>query len=174
MSRTALLWPFSFPASLYKAPKCLGYTSFKLGLVKSCPSSKALFRFPLVQEAFFDYLISFIHSFNKCTLSYSSGPDSVPGTGHEQADMFPILVQSVEFSGLETLVVSLLLISSRYTASGDMGSIPGLRRSPGGGNGNPLQYSCLENSIDRGSRQAIVHQVAKSQTQLNMYAGISQ
>ena len=71
--------------------------------------------------------------------------------------MFPILVQSVEFSGLEALVVSLLLISSRYTASGDMGSIPSLGRSPGGVNGNPLQYSCLENSIDRGFCQAIVH-----------------
>ena len=35
--------------------------------------------------------------------------------------------------------------------AGDMGSIPGLGRSPGGGNGNPLQYSCLENPIDRGA-----------------------
>ena len=88
--------------------------------------------------------------------------------------MFPIVVQSVEFSGLETVVVSPLLISSRYMASRDMGSIPGLGRSPGGRNGNPLQYSCLENSIDRGSCRATVHWVTKSQTQLNMYAGISQ
>ena len=48
----------------------------------------------------------------------------------------------------------------------DMGSVPGLRRSPGGGHGNPLQYSCLENPMDRGSRRATVHGVAKSQTQL--------
>ena len=41
----------------------------------------------------------------------------------------------------------------------DMGSIPGSRRSPGEGNGNPLQYSCLENSTDRGAWQAIVHTV---------------
>ena len=47
---------------------------------------------------------------------------------------------------------------------GDPGSIPGLARSPGGGNGNPLQYSCLENSMDRGAWQAIVHGVAKSWT----------
>ena len=47
---------------------------------------------------------------------------------------------------------------------GDLGSIPGSGRSPGEGNGNPLQYSCLENSIDRGAFQAIVHGVAKSQT----------
>ena len=41
--------------------------------------------------------------------------------------------------------------------SGDMGLIPGLRRSPGGGNGNPLQYSSLENHMDRGAWQATVH-----------------
>ena len=46
----------------------------------------------------------------------------------------------------------------------DMGSIPGLGRSPGGENGNPLQYSCLENSMDRGTWQAIVHEVTKSWT----------
>ena len=39
----------------------------------------------------------------------------------------------------------------------DSGLIPGLRRSPGGGNGNPLQYSCLENSLDRGAWRATVH-----------------
>ena len=46
---------------------------------------------------------------------------------------------------------------------GDMGLIPGPRRSPGGGNGNPLQYSCLGNAMDRGPWQATVHGVAKSQ-----------
>ena len=45
----------------------------------------------------------------------------------------------------------------------DMGLIPGSRRSPGGGHGNPLQYSCLENSMDRGAWRATVHGVAKSQ-----------
>ena len=48
--------------------------------------------------------------------------------------------------------------------AGDPGLIPGLGRSPGEGNGNPLQYSCLENPMDRGAWQAIVHGVAKSQT----------
>jgi len=47
---------------------------------------------------------------------------------------------------------------------GDTGLIPGLGRSPGGGNGNPLQYSCLENCMDRGAWRAIVHGVAKSWT----------
>ena len=44
----------------------------------------------------------------------------------------------------------------------DVGSIPGLERSPGGGHGNPLQYSCLEDLMDRGVWWAIVHGVAKS------------
>ena len=47
---------------------------------------------------------------------------------------------------------------------GDLGLIPGLGRSPGEGNGNPLQYSCLENSMDGGAWWATVHRVAKSQT----------
>ena len=50
--------------------------------------------------------------------------------------------------------------------AGDIGSIPGLRRSPGEGNGYTLQYSCLENSMDRGAWRTIVHGVAKSETQL--------
>ena len=49
----------------------------------------------------------------------------------------------------------------------DAGSVPGLGRSPGGGHGNPLQYSCLENSMDRGARWGIVHGAAKSRTRLN-------
>ena len=53
--------------------------------------------------------------------------------------------------------------------TGDAGSVPGLGRSPGVGNGNPLQYSCLENSMDRGIWSATVHGVAKSQTQLSDY-----
>ena len=48
----------------------------------------------------------------------------------------------------------------------DMGSIPVLRRSPGEGNGSPLQNSCLENPMDTGAWQAAVHGVKKSQTQL--------
>jgi len=48
----------------------------------------------------------------------------------------------------------------------EAGLIPGLGRSPGGGCGNPLQYSCLENPTDRGAWLATVHRVAKSWTQL--------
>ena len=48
----------------------------------------------------------------------------------------------------------------------DVGLIPGSGRSPGEGNGNPVQYSCLENPMNRGAWWATVHRVAKSQTQL--------
>ena len=48
--------------------------------------------------------------------------------------------------------------------SGDMDSIPGLGRSPGEGNGYPLQYSCLENSMDRRAWQSSVHEVTKDRT----------
>ena len=51
--------------------------------------------------------------------------------------------------------------------AGDLGSTPGLGRSPGEGNGYPLQYSYLENFMDRGAWGATVHGVAKSQTQLS-------
>ena len=50
---------------------------------------------------------------------------------------------------------------------GDLGSIPESGRSPGEGNGYPLQYSCLKNSMDRGAWRATVHRVAKSWTQLS-------
>ena len=53
--------------------------------------------------------------------------------------------------------------------AGDLGSIPGLGRSPGEGNGNPLQYSCLENPMDGGTWWATVHGVAKSQTRLSNF-----
>ena len=55
----------------------------------------------------------------------------------------------------------------------DTGLIPGLGRSPGGGQGNPLQYSCLENPMDRGAWLARIHRVAKNESQLkglSMYA----
>ena len=54
--------------------------------------------------------------------------------------------------------------------TGDAGSIPGSGRSPGGGNGNPLQYSCLKNLTHRGVWQARIHGVAKSRTRLSTHA----
>ena len=61
------------------------------------------------------------------------------------------------------------MVKNLPAIAGDMGSIPGLGRSLGGGNGNPLQYSCLENPTDRGAWWAAVHGVAKSQTQLSNF-----
>ena len=49
-------------------------------------------------------------------------------------------------------------------STGDVGSIPGLGRSPGGENGKSLQYSCLENSMDRGALAGYIHGLTKSQT----------
>ena len=56
--------------------------------------------------------------------------------------------------------------------AGDLGLIPGLGRFPGEGNGNPLQYSCLENLMDRGVWWATVHGVAKSQTRLSDFTSL--
>ena len=58
---------------------------------------------------------------------------------------------------------------SEVKASGDLGSILGLGRSPGEGNDNPLQYSCLENPMNGGAWWATVHGVAKSQTRLSNF-----
>ena len=62
-----------------------------------------------------------------------------------------------------------LVVEDKESAcnEGDLGLIPGLGRSPGEGNGTPLQYSCLENPMDRGAWQTTVHGVAKSRTRLS-------
>ena len=62
------------------------------------------------------------------------------------------------------------MVKNPLADAGDVGSIPELGRSPLVGDGNPLQYSCLENPMDRGARWATVHGVAKSQTRLSMHA----
>ena len=63
----------------------------------------------------------------------------------------------------------MLLVKKLHVNAGDVrdpGLIPGLGRSPGEGNGNPLQYSCLENPMDRGAWRATIHRIAKGLTQL--------
>ena len=57
---------------------------------------------------------------------------------------------------------------------GDVGSIPGLEQSPGGGNGNPLQYSCLGNPMDRGAWEATVHGAAKSDKSMHAHTSAYQ
>ena len=62
-----------------------------------------------------------------------------------------------------------LIVKNLPTSAGDLREedyTPGLGKVPGGGHGNPLQCSCLENLMDRGAWQAMAHRVAKSQTQL--------
>ena len=66
-----------------------------------------------------------------------------------------------EVAQSQTQLKRLSSSSSNAGNAGDAGSIPGLGKSPGEGNGNPLQYSCLENLMDRGAWQAIVPAVAK-------------
>ena len=65
-------------------------------------------------------------------------------------------------SNLASLVAQ--MVKNLPATQADLSSIPGSERSPGEGNGNPLQYSCLENPMDRGIWWATVHGVKKSQT----------
>ena len=86
----------------------------------------------------------------------------------EIAPKYCTLDSSVDYEGYSISFKGSFLGGSDSKEStcnvGDLGSIPGLQRSPGEGNGNPLQYSCLENSMDRGAWWATVHGVTKSQT----------
>ena len=105
-----------------------------------------------------------------CILATSSkylllllGPDHFcPLSSPSLHEMFPCLF-------LLSLFYMVLMVKNLPAGEGDirdMGSIPGSERSPGGGNGNPFKYSCLENALDRGAWQSTVHRVAKSQTLL--------
>ena len=76
-----------------------------------------------------------------------------------------IRLSSVSSWGLPRWCLEVKNMLANAGDAGDRGSIPGSGRSPGKGNGNPLQYSCLENPMDRGT-WAAVHGVAKSQTRL--------
>ena len=68
--------------------------------------------------------------------------------------------------GASQVVVMVKNLTANAGDIRDAGSIPALGRPPGGGHGNPFNYSWLENSMDRGAWWAIVHKVAKSQTKL--------
>ena len=69
-----------------------------------------------------------------------------------------------QVSLLAQLVKNPPAVQETRPSAGNLGSTPGLGRSPGEGNGNPLQCSCLENPMDRGAWRATVHEVTKSQT----------
>ena len=78
--------------------------------------------------------------------------------------VFLKLIYSIPTSSQVALVIKNL--PANVADIRDMGLIPGLGKSPGEGNGNPLQYSCLENPMDRGAWRATVHSIIWSQTQL--------
>ena len=73
---------------------------------------------------------------------------------------------SIMISGASQVVLVVKNLPANVGDVRDAGLIPGLGRSAGGGHGNPLQYSCLENSMDGGVWRATVHGVTKSQTRL--------
>ena len=75
-----------------------------------------------------------------------------------------IWAEAVRKTGASQVVLVVKNLSATARDMRDAGSIPGSGRSPGGGHGNPLQYSCLENPMDRGAWWATVHGVAKSWT----------
>ena len=71
-------------------------------------------------------------------------------------------ISLVDSSEVDTWIWAVSVGKESACSAGDLGSIPQLGRSPGEGNGNPLQYPCLENLMDRGAWWAAVHGVAKS------------
>ena len=75
-------------------------------------------------------------------------------------------------SNLHTVFHVVLVVKNLPANAGDLrdsGSIPGSKRSPGEGHGNPLQYSCLKNPMDKGAWQVTVHWVTKGWTRLSMH-----
>ena len=81
--------------------------------------------------------------------------------------MVHLAQQSVVFSEFQFHVLVFPVIKNPPANAGDAGLIPGWGRSPGEGNGNPLHYSCLENSMERGAWRATVQGVVKSQAGLS-------
>ena len=88
-----------------------------------------------------------------------------------------IIINRTLFSSQNSQFGWYILWSPKISASaynvGDLGLIPGSGRCPGEGNGNPLQYSCLESPMDGGASWATVHMVAKSRTQLSDFTSSS-
>ena len=106
-----------------------------------------------------------------------------PGQGGGVTEMKPSLLL---LSVVDSICLSVFSLDAHKTSGGsdsresacnegDLGLIPGLGRSPRGGHSNPLHYSCLDNPMDRGAWQTVVHRVAQSQTwlkRLSMHVGM--
>ena len=97
---------------------------------------------------------------------------ALPGEIHGQSSMVGYSPQRRKESAMTELFTGGSAVKNLPANAGDMGSIPGSGRHPRDGNGNPLQYSCLENTMDRGDWQTIVHGVTKSRTRLSDYTTI--
>ena len=103
--------------------------------------------------------------------AWQATPVFLPGESHGQRSLVGYSPWGCKESDMTEQLNSdikvVLVVKSRPVDAGrlrDAGSIPRSRRSPGGGHGNPLQYSCLENPMDKEAWWATVHGVAKSQT----------
>ena len=136
-----------------------------------CPSSCPLhqWRHPAISSS--DTLFSFcLQSFPvsgtfPMSWLFTSGD---PNTGvSASASALPMNIQDWFPLRKCSLFQMAQMVKKSARNAGDLGSIPVLRRSPGGGHGNPLQYSCLENPMDRGAWRATVHGVTKTRTQLS-------
>ena len=88
------------------------------------------------------------------------GPGPESRLAHSSSLIFMLLLVSL----LQGVFPGGSVVKNLHAKGGDVGSIPGRERSPGEGNGNTLQYSCLRNSTDRGGWRATVHGVTESQT----------
>ena len=102
-------------------------------------------------------------------------PVFLPGESHGQRSLEGYSpwdckeLDMTEWLSLHNLIVLNSAGKESACNAGDLGSIPGLGRSPGGGHDNPFHCFCLENLMDRGAWWATVHRVAKSRTQLSMH-----
>ena len=104
-----------------------------------------------------------------CLTQITEGTRARPGSGHCDSNCICSLTTSTWWKGFPSGSV-VKNPPANTGASGDVGLIPGSERSLGGGNGNPLQYSCWDNPMDRGAWWSTVHGVSKSQTGLSMHA----
>ena len=104
-----------------------------------------------------------------CLTQITERTSARPGSGHCDPNCICFLTTSTWWKGFPSGSV-VKNPPANAGASGDMGLIPGSERSLRGGNGNPLQYSCWDNPMDRGAWWSTVHGVSKSQTGLSMHA----
>ena len=94
-----------------------------------------------------------------------SDPEQIEGDAHTCEQRCEVWLQELPFHIMGFLSGS--VIKNLPANAGDAGSISGSGRCPGGGNGNPFQYFCLENSMGNGVWRTIVHRVEKSQARLS-------